>query len=111
MTQSSDDKSTGESPISVLYAKSLSHVSIIQYDIGKPITIAMITSRVKSLVINNTILDADAPNTLRIPISLVFCAAENDTNPNSPRHAITIASRAKTVLILAMRCSLSYKEL
>ena len=53
------------------YAKSLSQLFIKYQATGDAITKATITSLMKSFESNNTILDIDAPNTLRMPISLV----------------------------------------
>ena len=39
---------------------------------------------------------SEAPNTLRIPISLVRCCTVNDTNPNKPKQAIKIVIPEKT---------------
>jgi hypothetical protein len=53
----------------------------------------------------NTIPEALAPSTFRIPISFFFCSAENETSPKSPRQAMMIASVAKTTAIDPIRSS------
>ena len=51
--------------------------------------------RLKFLDNRPTILTIDAPSTLRIPISLVFCSAINVTRPNKPKQDMIIAIAAK----------------
>ena len=54
------------------YAKSCSHLFMKYHASGEAITKAMITSFKKSLLINPTMPDTDAPNTFLIPISFVL---------------------------------------
>src|SRR5665213_366237 len=46
-----------------------------------------------------------APNTFRIPISLIRCSATNDDKPNKPMQEIKIASTVKKRASLPIRAS------
>ena len=54
------------------------------------------TKTTKSLDKDCQSLATDAPNTLRMPISLVRCSAMNDARPNKPKHEIKMA-RMETI--------------
>ncbi len=56
--------------------------------IGEAIKKAMHTSFRKSLEMSATTPETLAPNTLRIPISLVRCSAVNVAKPNKPRQMV-----------------------
>src|SRR6187401_1739372 len=47
----------------------------------------------------------EAPNTFRIPISLVRCSATNDASPNNPRQEMRIAKAAKNPATVPIRLS------
>ena len=64
-------KATHDTPMR--YAKSCSHLSIANHATGNAIKAAIATSFKKSLDNNATILDTEAPSTLRMPISFVRC--------------------------------------
>lgn len=55
---------------------------------GDATTIAITTSLMKSAESNAVILVADAPSTLRMPISLVRCTVSSDIKPKRPRQLI-----------------------
>ena len=57
----------------------------------------MSTHLTNSLDKKQTIPEIEAPSTLRIPISFVFCSAVNEVNPNKPRQAMHIAIREKPI--------------
>jgi len=63
--------------------------------IGQAIRLESKTHLVNSLENRKMMLETEAPNTLRIPISLVRCSVENEAKPNKPNEAITIASIEK----------------
>jgi len=50
--------------------------------INTPSEFQGVAADAKSLDISPIKLDTDAPNTLRIPISLIRCSAVNDASPN-----------------------------
>ena len=56
---------------------------------------AINTSTIKSLDNMPTMPGTEAPNTLRIPISLVRCSAVKVTSPNKPRQEMNMAKKAK----------------
>jgi hypothetical protein len=97
--------------IFIRYAKSRNQLCMTNHAIGEAITKAIITSLMKSLDNNKTILDTDAPNTFLMPISLVRCDVANNDNPNKPRHAMRIAKQAKTANTFQKRRSLLYCSL
>ncbi len=66
---------------------------------GQAIRLARMTRVRNSLEISTTIFDTEAPNTFRMPISLVRCAAAKADKPNIPRQAISTEIRVKTVKI------------
>jgi hypothetical protein len=61
---------------------------------GKAIMAAIRTSFKKSFESILTIPVTEAPSTLRIPISFVFCSAVKVTRPNKPRQEINMARKA-----------------
>src|SRR5882672_7506651 len=67
---------------------------------------AIITSTTKSLDNICQRLMLDAPNTLRIPNSLVRCSAVNEAIPKSPRQLMNTERTEKAVERLPMRTSL-----
>ena len=72
---------------------------------GEAMTMAINTSNRKSLESKAVILTTDAPNTFRIPISLVRDSTVNVANPNSPKQAIKIAHSEAVVKIRLYCCS------
>src|SRR6202012_1655708 len=60
---------------------------------------AINTSQTNSCDRLNQRLLIEAPNTLRIPISLRRCSAEKEANPNNPRQEIMIARQVKPIAI------------
>ena len=79
----------------ILYSKLMSHLSIINQAIGLPIKIPRSTNFKKSRVIKEVIVNTDAPNIFRTPISLVLCSAVNMTSPNNPKQEINMANIEK----------------
>src|SRR5665213_2100407 len=77
--------------IFILYAYSCSHLFINHHVIGVAMREAAITSLKKSFEIRLMIVETDAPNTLRIPISLVRLATASAESPSRPRHARKMA--------------------
>ncbi len=77
------------------YAKSCSHLCMINHASGDAITKATITSLIKSLDRSMMIFDTEAPSILRTPISFVRCAVANNDKPINPRQAMKIAKHAK----------------
>src|SRR5262245_43114672 len=73
--------------IEMRYAKSCSHLFMKYHANGAAMNNATITNLKKSLVNNCTMAGSEAPNTLRIPISLVRLTTANAASPNNPRHA------------------------
>lgn len=67
--------------ISILYGKSASHFSMTYQAAGEAITKAMSTNRTKSAENKLTMLTVVAPNTFRMPTSLVRASAMNATTP------------------------------
>lgn len=57
----------------------------------------MVTSIKKSLDKSCQRLNTEAPNTFRIPISFVRCAAMKVAKPNNPKPIIKMANKAKTL--------------
>ena len=53
-----------------------------------------------------TMFDAEAPNTLRTPISFVRCSAVNVAKPKRPRQEIKMARNAKMFASLLTTASL-----
>jgi hypothetical protein len=66
------------------------------------------TSFKKSFDNNDTIPGVLAPNTLRMPISLIRCSTLNVVNPNRPRQEIKIAIMVKYLMIEASLSSAAY---
>src|SRR5688500_5049426 len=92
-------------PISILYAKSCSHLLIIYQANGDAITIAMATSFKKSFDNSKMIFGIDATNTLRTPISLVRFTAASAARPSKPRQARKIEMPPANPMILLQRTS------
>ena len=104
--------------MSILYAYTFSHLFIAYHAKGVAISIEINTNLMKSFDNKATMLVTSAPNTLRIPISLVRSMALYVAKPNSPKQAIKIAKKEKRVnsflnLKSARYCSLklSFKKL
>src|SRR4051812_4812949 len=78
-----------------LYAKPSSQ-SLIKYQAtGDAIKKEITTNIRKSFDSSVTIPALLAPNTLRMPISLVRCSTVKVVNPNKPRHEIKMATIVK----------------
>src|SRR6267378_71753 len=75
---------------------------------GSDSTVARKTSLIKSIESKETILNNEAPNTFRIPISFVRCTAVYDDNPINPRQEMMMASTVKMLMILPNRLSSLY---
>lgn len=88
---------------SILYTKPSSHFCIINQAIGEAITVDKSTSFKKSADSIATIRVTDAPNTLRIPISLIRCIVAKETNPKRPKQAIKIAMPEAIAVITCVR--------
>src|ERR1700753_2827968 len=65
----------------------------------------IITNRINSCDNLNHKLLTLAPSTLRIPISLRLCSAENEARPNKPKQEMMIARQVKPVAIAPSRLS------
>src|SRR4249920_1319510 len=74
--------------IPVRYAKSFSQLCMAYQAIGNAITAAIATNFKKSFDNNCTMLLVFAPNTFRMPISLIRCVIAKADKPNNPRQAI-----------------------
>src|SRR6516164_7416808 len=92
--------------ISYLYSKFISHLCIRNQDKGTEIRKDMITRLTNSLDNNRQRLKTEAPNTLRIPISLIRFSAVKEAMPNNPRQLIKMAKHAKAEASLPIRSSL-----
>ncbi len=97
--------------IDIRYAKSANHVCMAYHAIGKAISDAMITSFRKSFDKSITIVPTLAPNTLRMPISLMRCVMAKEESPSNPKQAISMAIQEKIVNRLLCFCSDWYKRL
>lgn len=95
--------------ILILYAKPCSHLSINNHAKGAVIKKEIPTNFKMSSENNLIMVLLEAPKTLRTPISLVRCCAENIANPRRPKAEIAIASKEKTLDSLEINCSLWYK--
>src|SRR5574341_1364958 len=60
---------------------------------GQAMTLASATSFKNCLESNNMMPGTEAPSTLRMPTSLVFCSTSNEASPNSPRQAAELRTR------------------
>ncbi len=91
--------------ISIRYTKSSSHLFIAHQATGEAMKMAKHTNCTKSFESRVTMPATEAPSTLRMPISLVFCWAVNAARPNKPKHAIEMAIAANRAVNVAIRCS------
>src|SRR5690349_10719426 len=73
--------------ITIRFPKSCSQALAAHQATGEAAKIAITISTTKSLATSEAICKVDAPNTLRIPISLVRCLAEYTLKPNNPMQA------------------------
>ena len=85
--------------------KSCSHACIANHPMGIAMISEMNTSEIKSFASSCTMLVTVAPRTFLIPISFVFTWAVYAARPNKPRHEIKIATIAKILNSLPVRCS------
>src|SRR6476646_5693144 len=90
--------------IDTRYAKSSSHLCIAHHAMGNAITEEISTSFKKSTDSIRAILLTDAPNTLRMTISLTRCSAAYVIKPNKPRQAITMANTENVINICPVLC-------
>src|SRR6266487_6759224 len=74
----------------VRYAKSCSHLFINNHAMGAEIKNETIINRKKSFDNMNEMSFTEAPSTLRMPISFIFCSIIKESSPTRPSTFITI---------------------
>ena len=80
-----------------------------KYAAGQANRFAINTHFVNCFESRKTIPDSEAPNTLRIPISLVRRSVKNDARPKRPRQEMTMANSVKAFKIVPIFFSFLYK--
>src|SRR3954453_19129869 len=89
----------------VRYAKLCSQPFTKYHAMGEAMKNEITTSFKKSFDKSDTMPDVLAPNTLRIPISLMRCSTLNVVSPNKPRQEMKMAMMVKYRMMEASRSS------